>query len=125
MTAALAPIIKKMQEHGASIEQLIAFQNGFTTGAMWRASHPHWIKVEEELPNDENEVVIGIDVKGGLHFITKPGIICCNSSPRMNRITHWRREFPPLLANSAKTGKKYHLIDGNKMVDYFILEKQQ
>ncbi len=58
MTAALAPIIKKMQEQGASITQLIAFQNGFTTGAMWRASHPHWISVEDELPEEGKLVLV-------------------------------------------------------------------
>ena len=43
MTAALAHIIKKMQEQGASQEVVTAYRNGFTTGAMWRTSHPHWI----------------------------------------------------------------------------------
>lgn len=58
MTAALAPIIKKMQEHGASIEQLIAFQNGFTTGAMWRATNLDWHQRRYEIARDVTAAII-------------------------------------------------------------------
>ena len=46
----LIPILSSMRAHGSTEAEIIAYRNGFTTGAMWRQTHPHWISVDDELP---------------------------------------------------------------------------
>lgn len=48
----LIPILSSMRAQGSTEAEIIAYRNGFTTGAMWRQTHPHWISVEDELPKD-------------------------------------------------------------------------
>lgn len=50
MENALTPILGSMRMSGVSEEEITAYRNGFTTGAMWRNTHPHWISVDEEMP---------------------------------------------------------------------------
>ena len=44
----LMPILSSMRAHGSTEAEIIAYRNGFTTGAMWRQTHPHWISVEDD-----------------------------------------------------------------------------
>ena len=107
----LIPILSSMRAHGSTEAEIIAYRNGFTTGAMWRQTHPHWISVEDELPKigwTMSDTVVVTDGQGGLrlawyhqdegwHFAT--GL---TFEP-----THWM-PLPslPVLSNSSNTGKK-------------------
>ena len=37
-----------MRAHGSTEAEIIAYRNGFTTGAMWRQTFAHWISIEDD-----------------------------------------------------------------------------
>lgn len=72
MNQALLPILEKMRQQGAGDEQITLYRNGFLTGAMWRASHPHWISVEDELPKD-GQVALVTTPRGNVRMYVYEG----------------------------------------------------
>lgn len=120
INSALLPILEKMREHGATDEMCEMYSNGFRVGAMWADAPPHWISVDDELPNNYEPVIAAF----GRHFAR----VCFHCGDTwyldnppvaepMYGITHWMPlPQPPVLSNSEKTGKN-HLIDANNMIE--------
>lgn len=107
----LIPILSSMRAHGSTEAEIIAYRNGFTTGAMWRNTYPHWISVKEELPK-EHEWILGYSLKRehiDVYNFDSNGLI------EAHDITHWMHlSPPPVLSNSENTGKDLEEIKGNQ-----------
>lgn len=84
---------------------------GFTHGAMWSDSHPHWISVEDELP-PHNVFVLTCDGQENVNLLMLAGNgRWYDKAVGFHRnITHWMPmpEAP------------HHIIDADKKVDRVI-----
>lgn len=73
-------------------EQAHALELAFQAGAMWADSHPHWISVEEKLPNKLEPVLCtnGHDVGVGFYDSDDSGNVLW-AAPHMGcfEVTHW------------------------------------
>lgn len=116
MENALTPILGSMRMSGVSEEEITAYRNGFTTGAMWRNTHPHWISVEEQdiplgqwvityAPNEINYCKIDVE------------LLAMDETAEDFGITHW---MPLPQAPSCPEFPNNHIIGANKKVDRVI-----
>ena len=105
----LMPILSSMRAHGSTEAEIIAYRNGFTTGAMWRQTHPHWISVEEELPPrfvlDPNDSLFVLTY--GFRTIVAFYKYDKGEWVGNTEVTHWM-PLPqdPFVSNPSDTGKK-------------------
>lgn len=67
----------------------------FIDGAKWADSHPHWIPIEERLP-EEGQVVFIYTKHGSVSSVTyKDGAFNLNEVLEAINVTHWMPIVPP------------------------------
>ena len=49
---------KLMHPYAKQHKTMSAYEIGFIEGAVWADSHPHWISVEDELPEEHTDVLL-------------------------------------------------------------------
>lgn len=81
---------------------MCAYQVGFIDGAVWADSHPRWISVEDELPEETDlYLVVQNDIVQAYWWFN--GIKeWRENTRRMEGVTHWM----PLPALPKKGGKQ-------------------
>ena len=86
------------------VQNVIA-QVGFEQGAQWADEHPHWISVEEELPNNPSiidgwvlvceETTQCVSIA---RYVSEHGWIELDGYPLPDNVTHWMPLPPPPTA---------------------------
>lgn len=90
-------IIAEAHERGNNDPMVdLAITLSFTLGARWADKHPHWIRVEDELPKgfafitDGDDVLIGkYNFEKGLWGVRNKTMFAYTLLPANWKVTHW------------------------------------
>ena len=93
-------------KHIDGTKDIELFDMGFKEGAEWADRHPHWISVEDELPEQNRWVLAYNGTSINLLMLAGNGNWYDHSVAQHRNVTHWMLVEPPeKLSSVERIGK--------------------